>query len=676
MRMTAGSRRFEVGPRENDFTMAPGKVAPFVAAAIAWIASGCGGGGGGGGDPNAAPVIGAAAFSTDEDTALTGQLTATDADGDSVTFAKSSDPSSGTVTVSSAGAFVYTPNANANGNDSFGVRVTDARGSSVTSMVSVSIAAVNDAPAAVNDVLRVDGAGLATINVKANDSDAEGEAITVAITLNSDVGTATVNADGTVRIAGLPPRFKGVTRFKYSAADPSGASNTVSAAVFVGTDPFRVVFAGDESANGQPELFMTDFVATFRISSATDGNLRLRGFAAADNGSTVAYTRRDSTNTNALDLSFVRTDAIGNQVRIAMPNGYSIQPGADQYVVSRDGQWIAFLAKTDTPATKITPFLLSVANPTAIQNVSPSTTSVSASQLKFSFDSSYLYFLASEPGGDRRTLYRTQVSSNTPANAVSAVATSADNSVSAYQVARDQSRIGIAATRNGTLGVYTIDPTNPGAETLLSTDLNLGETIESTTLSKPPGLGTPNDGTRVAYTGSFAFDSAHVVSISEPGGPTLVAPYAAVGLGPNGDTLLYTRPGASFPFPTQVYEAILANGTPGDPVGNGVDAVYDSEQDTLILTQQTGSNKVLTAAYRENFGSTTQLGMPGQVARFFGLSGAARAVALIGEGASSGSVTSTHLALFNARAPAVPLFLGAFNSPLDFNSDLATVVTY
>ena len=664
MRLIAGSLQ-QAAPCENRYTVLPA----LATALVAVIAAGCGGGGG---DSNAAPVLGTASFSTSEDTDVSGQLSATDADGDTVTFAKATDPTHGTITsFATSGAFVYRPNGNYSGADSFSVRLTDARGGSVTSNVSISIAALNDAPVAVNDVVRVDGAGLASINVKSNDSDPEGDAVTITIEEPAAVGTATVNADGTVRLAALPAGFKGVTRFKYKAADASGASNVATAAIFVGTDPFRVAFAGDESTNGQTELFMTDFVATFRVSAATDGNLRLKGFAAAENGSTLAYTRQDSA-TGALDLSFVRTTPSISETRVTLPAGFSLVQSANQFVVSRDGQWIAFLA---TSGTKISPFVLNVGSPGTVRTVEASSAAVYASQLKFSNDSAYLYFLGSNANGNQKGLYRTLLSGNAAATPVS-VGGSPGNDVTEYQVAQDQSRVAIAATRSGAVGIYTIDPTTPAAETLLSTGLGLLEAIESTTLSKPLGLGSPNNGSSAAFTTRQVFNvRSYVVNLSGAAAPQLVQPFAALGLSPNGDTLLYSRGAASAPFQTQVWETVLVGGAEG-AVGDGTDAVYDSDQSTVILTSQVGGNNVLSAAYRGGFGSTTQIGTAGQAARFFDLSGAPRAVALIGEGPTSGTVNDVHLALINARAPGTPLFLGTFNSPLNFGSSLATVVTY
>ena len=84
---------------------------------------------------NDAPVAQAdAAVSTDEDQAISGTVTATDVDGDSLSFALASGgaPSNGSVTVASNGGYTYTPDADFNGVDAFTVSATDVDGDSLS----------------------------------------------------------------------------------------------------------------------------------------------------------------------------------------------------------------------------------------------------------------------------------------------------------------------------------------------------------------------------------------------------------------------------------------------------------------------------------------------------------------------------------------------------------------
>ena len=95
---------------------------------------------------NDAPVANDASITTNEDTAYSGTLTGSDADGDTLSFAKVTDPAHGTLTVNTNGAFTYTPAANYFGSDSFTFSVNDGHGGSDTGTVNITVNPVNDAP--------------------------------------------------------------------------------------------------------------------------------------------------------------------------------------------------------------------------------------------------------------------------------------------------------------------------------------------------------------------------------------------------------------------------------------------------------------------------------------------------------------------------------------------------
>ncbi len=178
-----------------------------VAAAVSICLSACGGGGGGGGaGASLNPVLSATMFSTNENVALNGTLSATDPSKSPVTFAMSAAPKSGTVSgFTAAGQFVYTPNKNFTGSDSFAVTATDAAGHATTGTISITVT-VNQPPVVTADtVLRADpdASGTSTVNVLNNATDPDKDKLTVAIVPNSTlVGTAPVNSDGSVSISG------------------------------------------------------------------------------------------------------------------------------------------------------------------------------------------------------------------------------------------------------------------------------------------------------------------------------------------------------------------------------------------------------------------------------------------------------------------------------------------
>ena len=662
--------------------MLPSCTQGFVrVAAIAVILLGavaCGGGGGGGGSAGGNPVLGSLSFTTNENVALSGQLSATGSG--AMTFSKASNPSSGSITsFTTAGAFVYQPTANFTGTDSFTVQAMDAMGKATTGTVAITVHA-NHAPVATSAAMRSDGAALNNINVLANVKDDDGDPLTVTIEEAALAGTASVNADGSVSITMLPSGFKGLTRFKYRATDPSGASAVGTEAIFVGTDPFRAVFVGDAAGSGSPEVYLADFANdAAAVTTATQGNLRLRGFASSDNGATVVYRTQDTTASTTTSLSFVKTASPAQQVSIPLPNGVTPvldAQGKDQFRVSPDGQWIAVIAGQGGSTSL---YVVNVATPTTVSAVTP-TGSVYATLPRFAQDSKSIYFLASAmTSGANRSLYFAALSSPGMPVPVSAVAVSgSSDDVPDYSVAQDQSRILVEANRGGKVGLYFIDPAHLQTEVQVSETLALGESILENTIGLPPGKGGSATGMRVAYTvQSLLTFSTYVAEVSATPNPRLVATSGAriVGFRPDDAALLYTRTGL-------IYENVIDSGTTDQLVGSGGNAWYDSTGNIVLVEQFLASGgsppsyPALATTVRGSFGTTQPVGTPVLAAQYINVTGFDRAVALIGEGPTTGPApASVHLALVNAVAPASLLYLAGFQSPLQLTSDVAEVVT-
>jgi VCBS repeat-containing protein len=95
---------------------------------------------------NDAPVANDNTDTVAEDNSVSGTATASDADGDALTFALGTTPANGTVTFDASGAYTYTPNANFNGTDSFTFTVSDGNGGSDSGTVTIVVTPVNDAP--------------------------------------------------------------------------------------------------------------------------------------------------------------------------------------------------------------------------------------------------------------------------------------------------------------------------------------------------------------------------------------------------------------------------------------------------------------------------------------------------------------------------------------------------
>jgi hypothetical protein len=96
-------------------------------------------------DSNRAPVANVQNLTGTEEVSLPIRLTATDADGDSMTYSVVTRPTKGTL----AGFppnLTYIPTGNAFGSDSFTFKVNDGTSDSEISTVSISLAGVNDPP--------------------------------------------------------------------------------------------------------------------------------------------------------------------------------------------------------------------------------------------------------------------------------------------------------------------------------------------------------------------------------------------------------------------------------------------------------------------------------------------------------------------------------------------------
>src|SRR5207247_1142649 len=124
----------------------------------------------------------------------------TDIDGDTLTAALVTGPAHGTLTLNANGSFTYTPAANFNGSDSFTYRASDAALTSNLATVTVSVAAVNDAPASatrrscdLEDATLTVAAGAGVLG---NDTDIEGDTLTAAVATGPAHGTLTLNVNG------------------------------------------------------------------------------------------------------------------------------------------------------------------------------------------------------------------------------------------------------------------------------------------------------------------------------------------------------------------------------------------------------------------------------------------------------------------------------------------------
>ncbi len=181
---------------------------------------------------NKAPVVSKATANTDEDTAISFNLKATDADIPSNTLRYSivGAPAHGKLS-GTAPNLTYTPNPDFNGTDNFTYKVNDGSLDSNTASVSINIKPVNDSPVTKSDSATTDGDVPVTVNVTGNDADVDGDAIVLLRVSNAVNGKVEI-VGGEARFT-PNPRFSGTGSFNYTISDGKGGTATGQAMVTV-----------------------------------------------------------------------------------------------------------------------------------------------------------------------------------------------------------------------------------------------------------------------------------------------------------------------------------------------------------------------------------------------------------------------------------------------------------
>jgi VCBS repeat-containing protein len=167
---------------------------------------------------NDAAVAANASATGNEDGTITGTVTATDVDSTALTYALGTGPANGTLVFNANGSYVYTPNANFNGTDSFTFTASDGALSSTAATVTLTVAAVNDAPVATNGTASGNEDTVITGTLAATDVD--GNALTYTLVTAPTNGTVTINANGSYSYT-PNANYNGTDTFTFRASDGS-----------------------------------------------------------------------------------------------------------------------------------------------------------------------------------------------------------------------------------------------------------------------------------------------------------------------------------------------------------------------------------------------------------------------------------------------------------------------
>ncbi|TNC66301.1 tandem-95 repeat protein, partial [Rubellimicrobium roseum] len=130
---------------------------------------------------NDAPVAVNGTKTGDEDTTISGSVSATDVENTSLTYSlvNNVDPAKGIVKLNSDGSYSFTPVKDFFGEVSFTYKANDGIADSNVATMTLTVNPVNDAPVAVNDSSAVDEDQTVILDVLSNDSDVDGDALTI-----------------------------------------------------------------------------------------------------------------------------------------------------------------------------------------------------------------------------------------------------------------------------------------------------------------------------------------------------------------------------------------------------------------------------------------------------------------------------------------------------------------
>ncbi|NFV79340.1 LamG-like jellyroll fold domain-containing protein [Magnetospirillum aberrantis] len=233
-----------------------------------------------------------------EDTVLNGNLVALDPEDNTLTFAVTTAPAHGTLTIDSSGQWTYTPAANYAGTDSAVLRVSDGKGGVINTLLTLTVADVADAPV-------VSGSGSAVAynsgsgsilalaaGIDVSDVDSSGfRALT--ITLRDAEAGDTLSF---VKIAGASFGYDGDLYYDDGTSwDTHGASLTLAG------DSITVTFA---EGHEPPAEVIRDLLRSIKFESvSTNGSTRQIEVVVTDDTDVSTTVTRDITVNGAPTLT-------------------------------------------------------------------------------------------------------------------------------------------------------------------------------------------------------------------------------------------------------------------------------------------------------------------------------------------------------------------------------------
>jgi len=226
---------------------------------------------------------------------------------DALSIVRTSQPTHGSVSIAN-GKVLYTPDANYYGVDSFAYTIKDSSELTSTAIVSINVVSVNDVPVANTDVAVANEDKTIIVDVLANDTDADGDALRIFGTPSADNGTVLVNGNGTISYT-PSVNFTGNDTISYAITDDKGGVG--SGEVVVTVTPNTAPVAHQDNVTTLEDQSLTLSPLTNDIDIDGDA-FNLFGTPVATNGTVVANA--NGTLTYTPNTGFTGIDVVTYQI--------------------------------------------------------------------------------------------------------------------------------------------------------------------------------------------------------------------------------------------------------------------------------------------------------------------------------------------------------------------------
>ena len=277
--------------------------------------------------------------SLDEDITLTSTLTASDEDGDILTYSIVDNVDNGTLSLNGA-VYTYTPNANYHGDDSFVFLVDDGNGGSSTATISLTIKAVNDAPVFTDPNLELEEDDSLAFNIFDYWNDIDSDNLQVVGVPIANLGSLLEVATGNYQYT-PSSNYNGEVSLFFTVKDEATEVAISFTILVTAVNDAPVVQASSLSTN---EDTVKSIDISSYISDIDSGNLQISNLTANNGsvrltGTTITYTPNSNYNGNDI-ISYIVNDGDGGSTEGSISvviNSVNDRPVAvnDIYTVSR-----------------------------------------------------------------------------------------------------------------------------------------------------------------------------------------------------------------------------------------------------------------------------------------------------------------------------------------------------